>query len=410
MKVRARLAAVVLAACSCWSLAAGAPPVHSSTAPPQAQPVDPPFYKPPATLPARNGDVIRSEPAVFYLDAFKVVKSDASIERIMYRTTDRNGKPIAVTGTVLTPKKASPSPRPIVAFAPGTQGLADQCAPSRQMAQGTEYEALPIKKLLDQGWAVVVTDYQGLGTPGVHTYMTRAAQGHAVLDSLRAAQHLEQAHLPKAGPVALYGYSQGGGASAAAAELAADYAPELDIKGAVVGAPPADLDAVAANLDGSAYGAFFNYSLSGLGSAYDIDIDPYLNARGRKVTADLRENRCTTQAIATYPFLQSRSLTVDGHPLTERLKSAPWKKIVAEQQLGTRKPTMPVLLSHSRLDDVIPHKVGAKLAADWCAKGATVKFTTNYVPGHIAATAATSSQGAPWLADRFAGKTAPSTC
>ncbi|MDI3409445.1 lipase family protein [Streptomyces cavernicola] len=115
---------------------------------------------------------------------------------------------------------------------------------------------MSIKRLLDRGFAVVVTGYQGLGTPRVHTYMDREAQGRAVLDSVRAAQCLESAGLPDAGPVALYGYSQGGGASASAAELAPSYAPELKVKGAVVGAPPADLKRVADSMDGSAYGAF----------------------------------------------------------------------------------------------------------------------------------------------------------
>ena len=166
-----------------------------------------------------NGDD-DSEPGAFYLDPLKAFKVKANVHRIMYRTTDRVGKSIAVTGTVLTPRTPHHDPRPIIAFAPGTQGLADKCAPSRQMAEGTEYEALPIKKLLDQGYAVVVTDYQGLGTPGVHTYMNREVQGRAVLDSVRAAQRLDEADLPDAGPVALYGYSQGGGAAASAAELA----------------------------------------------------------------------------------------------------------------------------------------------------------------------------------------------
>ncbi|WP_246562278.1 lipase family protein [Streptomyces roseirectus] len=400
-----RTAAAVLTACTAWTTAAGAQPAVAH-APLAASRAGEAFYEPPATLPAHNGDVIRTERSVFHLDPLKVVKADADVQRIMYRTTDRTGTPVAVTGTLLTPNAAYPAPRPLVTFAPGTQGLADKCAPSRQLADGTEYEGLPVKHLLDQGWTVVVTDYQGSGTPGVHTYMDREAQGRAVLDSLRAAQRLRKT----AGPVALYGYSQGGGATASAAELAPAYAPELKIEGAVVGAAPADLDAVAAGLDGSAYGAFFNYSLSGLGASYGIDIDAYLNARGKRVTADLRDNQCTTQALAKYPFLTSRFLTADGRPLTERLKYAPWKAIVADQRLGTRKPGMPVLLSHSRLDDVVPHRVGQRLAADWCKLGAVVKFSTNHVPGHIVAAAATGNEGAPWLRDRFAGKTAPNTC
>ncbi|MDI3408904.1 alpha/beta fold hydrolase [Streptomyces cavernicola] len=369
-----------------------------------------PAQQQPTSLPAENGDVLSSEPGVFYLDPLKAIKVRASVHRIMYRTTDRTGKPIAVTGTVLNPVTSPYGQRPIVGFAPGTQGLADKCAPSRQLAEGTEYEALPIKKLLDRGFAVVVTDYQGLGTPGVHTYMDREAQGRAVLDSVRAAQRLDSVDLPDAGPVALYGYSQGGGASASAAELALTYAPELKVKGAVVGAPPADLKRVADSMDGSAYGAFFNYSLSGLSTSYGIDIGPYLNARGKRVTNDLRDNVCTTQALAKYPFLNSRFLTADGRPLTERLQRAPWNAIVADQQLGKRKPAAPVLLSHSALDDVVPQQVGKNLAADWCRQGTRVKFAGNHIPGHIAATHGTSTEGLPWLANRFANRTAPSTC
>jgi predicted esterase len=70
---------------------------------------------------------------------------------------------------------------------------------------------------------------------------------------------------------------------------------------------------------------------------------------------------------------------------------------------------VPVLLSHSRNDDVIPFRVGEGLAKDWCARGTTVKFSPNHVLGHILATAATSNEGAPWLRDRFAGRPAPTT-
>jgi pimeloyl-ACP methyl ester carboxylesterase len=112
-------------------------------------------------------------------------------------------------------------------------------------SEGLEYESLFIKGLIERGYAVALTDYQGLGTAGVHTYMNRVAQGRAVLDAVRAAQRLSGSGLSSLNPVGLVGYSQGGGASAAAAELAASYAPELKVKGAVAGAVPADLGAVA---------------------------------------------------------------------------------------------------------------------------------------------------------------------
>jgi cephalosporin-C deacetylase-like acetyl esterase len=152
----------------------------------------------------------------------------------MYRSTDTHDRPIAITGTVVTPTTpwSGMGQRPIVSYAVGTQGVGDDCAPSKSMAARFEYEGPFIAGLLARGYGVVVTDYEGLGTPVVHTYVNRASQGHAVLDAIRAAQRLPEASLPDAGPVAIAGYSQGGGASASAAELQPRDAPELKLKGA----------------------------------------------------------------------------------------------------------------------------------------------------------------------------------
>ncbi len=181
----------------------------------------PDFYAPPSPFPpGGNGDVIRQETMDFYLDKDKKEKAPGSARRIMYRSTDAHGKPIAVTGVVLAPAKPwrGRGERPIVGWASGTQGPGDQCAPSRKAEDGTDREAKNIGTLLDRGYGVALTDYEGLGTPGDHTYVIRAAEGHAVLDAIRAAQRLREAGLPEHGPVAIAGYSQGGGASAAAAE------------------------------------------------------------------------------------------------------------------------------------------------------------------------------------------------
>lgn len=177
-----------------------------------------PFYEPPSPLPAGDpGDVIRHEPTSFYLDPLKLTKANAEAHRIMYRSIDTHGDPMAVTGTVLTSRYPwiGAGPRPVIGFAAGTQGLGDECAPSKRMAAGLEYEGVFLEGLLQRGYAIAITDYQGLGTPGNHTYVNRATEAHAVLDAVRAAQRLPDAGLPDAGPVLTAGYSQGGQASAA---------------------------------------------------------------------------------------------------------------------------------------------------------------------------------------------------
>ncbi|UVS81356.1 lipase family protein [Actinokineospora sp. UTMC 2448] len=370
------------------------------------------FYDPPATLPARDGDVIRAEPADFYLDPLKLLKVDAEVNRVMYRTTDRDGSPIAVTGTVITPRGEwkGAGERPVIGYAVGTQGLGDHCAPSRQLAMGSEYEGPFLQGLLLRGYGVAITDYEGLGTPGVHTYVNRVVSGRAVLDSIRAAQRLPDADLPDNGPVAIAGYSQGGGAAAAAAELAADYAPELKLKGVAASAIPADLQKVGVNLDGGLYAAFLGYAAVGLSAGYGIDMDPFLNDRGRAVFAEL-EDHCTIQAVGRYAFTRSASLTADGEPLTDLLEDNPqFKAMVDEQLMGRVKPSVPVFVSHSRLDDVIPYGVGKKVVLDWCGKGARVKFDPNLAPTHVGGAVAAYPATFAWLEGRFAGLPAPNNC
>lgn len=76
-----------------------------------------------------------------------------------------------------------------------------------------------------------MTDDAGLGTPAVHDWLNRESRGHAVLDAARAARKLPGTSLGAASPLAIAGYSQGGGAAASVNSLAAAYPearPELD--------------------------------------------------------------------------------------------------------------------------------------------------------------------------------------
>lgn len=224
----------------------------------------PTFYNPPAALPAADGALIRSEPLPLALSLPGVEGPlPGTATRLMYKSTDSAGRPMAVTGAYIEPTAhwTGGGPRPLVAVAPGTMGQGDQCAASlglehpllvnsRTLSVG--YEDLAIYRLLARGIAVVVTDYTGLGaTDRLHTYVNRVDEAHAVLDAVRAARSLATASLTAGSRVALYGYSQGGGATAAAAELQPSYAPDVTLAGTYAGAPPADLVAVTEAIDGS---------------------------------------------------------------------------------------------------------------------------------------------------------------
>jgi pimeloyl-ACP methyl ester carboxylesterase len=371
------------------------------------------FYDPPSPLPAvGNGDVIRHETSTFYIDPVKLIKADAVVQRIMYRSTDTHGAPIAVTGTVLTPRPAwsGAGARPIVSYAAGTQGEGDDCAPSKALAAGFEYEGPFIAGLLTRGYGVVVTDYEGLGTPGDHTYVNRAAEAHAVLDAIRAAQRLPEAGLPDDGPVAIAGYSQGGGASAAAAELQPSYAPELKLKGAYAGAVPADLAEVARNLDGHYAFGFLAFAMVSMNYAYpELNIPGLLNTRGKQLFEQVR-TECTVEAIAAHAFTQSAGLTNDGRPVTGFLGEEPYRSRVAEQKIGTLKPSAPVLIVHSALDDIVPYAQDRELGRTWCGKGVKLWFSTTLVPTHALTALRAYPEAFAWLEARFAGLPAPSNC
>jgi pimeloyl-ACP methyl ester carboxylesterase len=374
------------------------------------EPPRPAFYEAPATLPSSNGAVIRSEKLTFLLDPLDATSLVRNATRVLYRTTDRTGEPIAVSGTVLVP--SSPwigvGSRPVIGYAPGTQGMADRCAPSRQFSEGIEYEGLVMEGLLQRGYAIAMPDYEGLGTAGVHTYMDRVSQGRATLDAVRAAQRLTGTGLSASSPVGLQGYSQGGGAAAAAVELAASYAPDLRLRGAVVGAVPAELGAVATNLDGGPFSAFAFFALRGLAASYDIDLAPYLNDAGR-ATMDAVEQDCVFDLLDN-AFVRSETLSADGRPMSELMTREPFRTVIAEQRIGTIRPTVPVLVSHSTLDDTIPYAVGRAMARSWCAKGANVRFSPNLAPLHVGGIVPHAAEAQVFWEARFAGLPQVSSC
>ena len=96
-----------------------------------------------------------------------------------------------MSGVVVAPTDAAPAGgRPVISWAHGTHGIADQCAPSRTADMVSRLPS--IGKLVSQGYVVVATDYEGLGTPGTHPYLVGESEAHGVLDIVKAAQQIRQ--------------------------------------------------------------------------------------------------------------------------------------------------------------------------------------------------------------------------
>jgi pimeloyl-ACP methyl ester carboxylesterase len=193
------------------------------------------FYTPPSPLPGKkHGDLIWAR-KVTGADA---LKSASSNRLVLYRSSGV-GKTVAVSGTVAVPKgKAPKGGWPVITWGHGTTGMGDQCAPSRDATKQIGYAQPLFNTWLKDGYAVVITDYEGLGTPGVHPFLNGDSEGYGVLDIVRAARQLD----PSLGKrVVIAGHSQGGQAALFAASLAKRWTPELTLRGTVAFAPVSHL-------------------------------------------------------------------------------------------------------------------------------------------------------------------------
>ncbi|WP_016883399.1 MULTISPECIES: alpha/beta hydrolase family protein [unclassified Rhodococcus (in: high G+C Gram-positive bacteria)] len=171
--------------------------------------------------------------------------SAAQNEVITYASQDGNGDPVVVSGTVSIPRTPAPEGGyPVISWAHGTTGVADACAPSADFAGGPAHGYLSgVNASLDdwvaRGYAVVSTDYQGLGTPGIHQYVNGDTETNAVVDIVRAARAMD----PAVGSTwFVIGHSQGGQAALFTAAQGGERAPELHLGGAVAIAPGNGLD------------------------------------------------------------------------------------------------------------------------------------------------------------------------
>jgi hypothetical protein len=364
------------------------------------EPEDDPFYRPPAGFEsAAPGTVFATRPvAVNGLGLPVPVDS----QQFLARSSDAKGAPTAVVGTLMVPKAPYPSgDRPLVSYQPATDSLGDQCNPSYKLRAGTEYELPLMMQALQNGWAVVVTDYQG----PQNAFAAGRMEGHAVLDGIRAAVALPDTGLNGLRtPVGMWGYSGGGLASSWAAQLHPGYAPELNIVGVASGGTPADFEAAVRKIDGGIASGLVMLASTGLTRAYP-EMLALLNDAGRQMIQRIGD-MCVGEAVSTFPFRRLNEFTTSQDPLAEPVAKA----VLEDNHLGRLTPTAPVFLYHSLWDELIPFSSAQGLQADWCRAGGTVTLHPDALSEHssLAVTGAPLAVG--YLGSRFAGIDAPSTC
>lgn len=335
----------------------------------------------PTAPPGTPGTLVASAPSP------APIPGSADARRITYWTVGPQDRPALSTGGVYLPAGTPPEGGwPVLAWAHGTSGLGDDCAPSVIGPTLPERDYPYLQRWLDEGYAIVATDYVGLGTPGVHPYLDGKTSAHSVVDSVAAARSL---HPELSNRWAVVGQSQGGGAAVTTARYATQFqAPDLDFRGAVGTGVPANIELALLPLgpgvppvaisDGLT--EYVLYILAGLRSARpDIDLDSYLTPLGRG-WVDRAETVCAV------PFEEKvRGLRL-GDLFSRPLAQVPDLYGVLNGYMGV--PTSgydrPVFIGQGLADVDVPAPSALTLAAAMTANGEPLTFRT-YPGDHSAA-------------------------
>ncbi len=370
--------------------------------PAQADPSD-------APVPGAAGEVVHAEPLP---EASWVPEATAAAYRLTYVTTDTFGRPATSTGAVFLPQGTPPAGGwPVVAWAHGTTGVADACAPSGSPAMFTPVSRTYLRTWMEQGYAVVASDYAGLGTPGPHAYLDAEAAAHNVVDMVRAGHDFSRG-LPAAQRLSnrwvALGQSQGAGAAIATARRATELGgATLSYLGAVGTGTPAHIEALLlafgpglppAPVLPARMTAYLAYVLASLDTARPaLRLDTFLTARGRQALAQAR-TLC----------LEDLATAMRGHGigewLTRPLAAIPGfaTTVVDYLAMPTTGFDRPLFLGHGLLDLDVPVPATAAYVATLALTGQPVTFRT-YPTDHRGTMSAALKDSLPFVARLFAG-------
>lgn len=397
--------------------AAGPSGTTGTTNPADNSPTDP-FYVAPDPLPdGEPGDIIRSEPLAG-------APAGSEAWKVLYLSTGFDGSPTAVSGVIIAPTSSTTSGstpgsapsgtavsagRPIVSWAHPTTGVVDSCAPS---TLSEVFELIPgLASFIEAGYVVAATDYEGLGTAGVHPYLVGESEGHAVLDAARAARNL-----PEAGAgdqLLLWGHSQGGQASLFAGQMQPTYAKDLTLVATAAAAPAGELQSLlnddADTETGVALGA---YSVNAFLELYGPD-NPTMTA-SQVVTAE--GEAAIDSIVELCDITQSTEIEAIATPLAGKFyvddpgSAEPWQTLLNENTPGQVTIDSPLFIAQGDADTVVIPATTATLVETYCKLG--VNVTEKVYPGvtHELIGYESAPDVVAWMAEVLAGNPPAGTC
>lgn len=367
--------------------------------------------------------------------------------RVAYISSDVSGRKTISTGLVLAPVGPAPAGgRPIMSWAHGTTGTAQSCGPSQVLEPAvplnqyyliggnswTDYGIPSIEEFIKEGYVVTATDYQGLGSGGKHQYAVSATNGMDAINAARAAGSMKETGANK--KTVVYGWSQGGGATIAAAGMP-DYIKQkgtafddLEMLGFVALAP-LDLAAAAprgkitqAQADQYFLGtlkefssSIFNFSHAVMGywgnqAAFpNLKLSDILTDEGVKVINDVLNNKCMHATADTLNFNYSKTFM-------NLVKKTPsntlaWTEAFSKGSIPLVKPVAPVQIYFGSADITVPPPMHKLYQDQMCKLGGNVARTQ--LPGeqnHFTTPPVSQQYYLQWVKDRVAGKPLANGC
>ena len=386
------ICAALLLGCSRSTTAtsAGSPPAPEpiEIAPDPLAPGMPAFH---ASLPEAGaiapGTIVATEP-------FTYEGPPNRAWRVAYTSRSIDDRPIVVTGLVIIPTGTPPPGGwPVVSWAHGTTGIGDLCAPSVASSPMT-----PARGMLSAGFALVATDYEGLGTIGRHPYLVGASEARSTLDIALAASRVPDWNLSRR--VAVWGHSQGGHAALFTPTIAAEYEPDLALVAVVAGAPPTGLDLL--DLEGGASSlrpltVFVALAFNAI-DPVGAPLDAALTETGIEVALTASQF-CSAQVHAAVDALPP------GAAITKSDPSDDWRALLrANDPLHIETPSkIPTLVIHGSADDLIPVAGSISLLRTYCDIGRPTELWVGEGADHSSIVNITFPMMTRWIAARFAG-------
>jgi len=402
----------------------------------------PPFYESVMQMsPAgKLGQVIKKEP-------IKTSLKGAQAWRIAYISSDVAGRKTIATGLIIAPTGPAPKEgRPIMAWAHGTTGSAQNCGPSQIidptralnqyfLPNGNSWTDFGIpngQEFINEGYVVVATDYQGLGGGGKHQYAVAATNGRDVINSARAASSMPEVGAGK--KTVFYGWSQGGGAAIAAASMpeyqaeqgtAADnlqyvgfvaLAPE-DVAAMLPKVPTDEAGAdklmkefIQGNVPNIFLFTHFTMGIWGTQAAFpELKLTDLLTEEGVKVVDQLSSNKCVHVMADSFNFAYGDQYKSLLKPQTTN--SLAWVKAFVEGSVKPVKPVAPVIIYWGSKDVTVPPIMHELYQKQMCAMGANVARIQ--LPGeqsHFTTPGVSAPMYLEWIKERLAGKPMTNGC